>query len=91
MTPRIYTDTSVIGGCLDEEFKEASLQLINMFKLGTAVLVVSDLTLWSGVWRGEGGGRRGRSARPWEPGEIAVTPLVPGLAADAVECAALGH
>ena len=45
MTPRIYTDTSVIGGCLDEEFKEASLQLINMFKLGAAVLVVSDLTL----------------------------------------------
>jgi predicted nucleic acid-binding protein len=45
MTPRIYTDTSVIGECLDEEFKEASLQLINMFKLGAAVLVVADLTL----------------------------------------------
>jgi hypothetical protein len=45
MTPRIYTDTSVIGGCLDEEFKEASLQLINMFELGAAVLVVADLTL----------------------------------------------
>jgi hypothetical protein len=45
MTPRIYTDTSVIGGCLDAEFKEASLQLIDMFKLGAAVLVDSDLTL----------------------------------------------
>jgi len=45
MKARIYTDTSVIGGCLDEEFKEASLQLINMFKLGAAVLVVSDLSL----------------------------------------------
>jgi hypothetical protein len=41
MTPRIYTETSAIGGCLDEEFKEASLPLINMFKLGAAVLVVS--------------------------------------------------
>jgi hypothetical protein len=45
MRPRIYTDTSVIGGCLDEEFKEASLQLVSMFKGGEAVLVVSDLTL----------------------------------------------
>jgi hypothetical protein len=45
MRPRIYTDTSVIGGCLDEEFKDASLRLINMFRVGEAVLVVSDLTL----------------------------------------------
>jgi hypothetical protein len=45
MKLRIYTDTSVIGGCLDEEFKDASLQLINMFKVDEAVLVVSDLTL----------------------------------------------
>lgn len=45
MIPRIYTDTSVIGGCLDDEFKETSLQLINMFRIGEAILVISDLTL----------------------------------------------
>jgi len=45
MKARIYTDTSVIGGCLDEEFKSASLQLFNMFKAGKAVIVISDLTL----------------------------------------------
>jgi hypothetical protein len=45
MRSRIYTDTSAIGGCLYEEFKDASLRLINMFKVGEAILVVSDLTL----------------------------------------------
>jgi hypothetical protein len=50
MRPRIYTDTSVIGGCLDEEFKEASLQLINMFKLGAAVLVPTLSSLTGSHW-----------------------------------------
>ena len=45
LKPRIYADTSVIGGCLDEEFQEASLGLLNEFKDGKAVIVVSDLTL----------------------------------------------
>jgi len=45
MNPRIYTDTSVIGGCLDEEFRDASLQLMDMFRIGDAMLVLSDLTL----------------------------------------------
>jgi hypothetical protein len=45
MKPRIYADTSVIGGCLDEEFRDASLQLIDTFRIGDAVLVLSDLTL----------------------------------------------
>jgi len=40
-----YTDTSVIGGCFDEEFAETSGQLFNMFKIGEALIVVSDLTL----------------------------------------------
>lgn len=43
--PRIYTDTSVIGGCFDEEFSNASTQLLHTFKTGDAILVVSDLTL----------------------------------------------
>ncbi len=45
MKRRIYTDTSAIGGCLDIEFKEASRQLLDMFKMGEATLVLSDLTL----------------------------------------------
>lgn len=45
MRPRIYADTSALGGCLDEEFKDASIRLLNMFKSGEAVIVVSDLTL----------------------------------------------
>lgn len=42
---RIYTDTSVIGGCLDEKFREPSLRLFDTFRTGGAVLVLSDLTL----------------------------------------------
>jgi hypothetical protein len=45
MKQRIYTDTSVIGGCFDEEFAEASGRLLNTFKAGGAIIVVSDLTL----------------------------------------------
>jgi hypothetical protein len=45
MQRRIYTDISVIGGCLDVEFEEASRQLMDMFKLGEVILVLSDLTL----------------------------------------------
>ena len=45
MKRRIYTDTSVIGGCLDVEFEGASRQLMDMFTRGEALLVLSDLTL----------------------------------------------
>lgn len=45
MKLRIYTDTSVIGGCFDKEFKSASLQLVQRVKTSEAVIVVSDLTL----------------------------------------------
>ena len=34
MTPRIYVDTSVIGGCLDEEFKLYSERLMSDFEAG---------------------------------------------------------
>jgi hypothetical protein len=44
MKQRIYIDTSVIGGCLDEEFSEFSSMLFDEFKLGLRVAVVSDLT-----------------------------------------------
>jgi predicted nucleic acid-binding protein len=42
---RIYTDTSVIGGCLDDAFEESSRQLFNRFLRGEDVIIISDLTL----------------------------------------------
>ena len=45
MKKRIYTDTSVIGGCLDIEFEENSLSLFKAFNAGSAIIVVSNLTL----------------------------------------------
>jgi predicted nucleic acid-binding protein len=43
MKMRIYVDTSVIGGCLDEEFAEQSRALLQMAHDGKIVLLVSDL------------------------------------------------
>ena len=40
---RIYVDTSVIGGCCDAEFAEASCRLIEMVKRGDVVLLISAL------------------------------------------------
>jgi hypothetical protein len=42
---KVYADTSVIGGCFDEEFKEWSNALFKEFILGTKRIVISDLTL----------------------------------------------
>jgi len=45
MIPRIYIDTSVIGGCLDKEFAVWSRMLFKEFRSGLKIAVVSDLTL----------------------------------------------
>ena len=45
MKIRVYIDTSVIGGCLDEEFEVASNMLMEKFKKGEMIAVLSDLTL----------------------------------------------
>jgi hypothetical protein len=45
MRRRIYTDTSVIGGCLDAEFSGHSNQLFDRFRSRLDILVLSDLTL----------------------------------------------
>jgi predicted nucleic acid-binding protein len=45
MKPRIYTDTSVLGGCEDDEFRDTSRRLIEAFVLGELILVLSELTL----------------------------------------------
>ncbi len=41
----IYVDTSVIGGCEDEEFADASRKLWSKFLTGDHVLLISTLTL----------------------------------------------
>ncbi len=43
---RVYIDTSVIGGCLDAEFKEDSSQLFDEFISGIKTMVVSDVLLF---------------------------------------------
>ena len=42
---RIYLDTSVIGGCFDEEFREASEQLMDHIRLGIFTGLVSKVTI----------------------------------------------
>lgn len=42
---KVYTDTSVIGGCFDEEFKVWSNALFQEFATGTKQIMLSDLTL----------------------------------------------
>lgn len=44
MKLKIYIDTSVIGGCFDDEFKFASLSLIDKFKKGEMIALISELT-----------------------------------------------
>jgi len=45
MRLRIYIDTSVIGGCLNKEFKEASRKVIEKFKRREMIVVISELTM----------------------------------------------
>lgn len=41
--PRIYIDTSVIGGCFDSEFSEWSNGLMKDFAAGTFTPILSDV------------------------------------------------
>ena len=45
MVSRIYTDTSVIGGCEDDELRVYSGRLMDAFVRGELRLVLSELTL----------------------------------------------
>lgn len=45
MKLRIYIDTSVIGGCFDDEFREISNQLLAKFMHGQMLAMVSELTM----------------------------------------------
>jgi hypothetical protein len=42
---RIYIDTSVIGGCFDEEFAEWSNKLFDEFIEGKKIAVISQTTI----------------------------------------------
>ncbi len=44
MRPRIYIDTSVFGGCHEEEFSRWSNHLMDEIRKGLKVAIVSDLT-----------------------------------------------
>lgn len=43
MKQRIYIDTSVVGGCFDEEFKDTTLKLFERLEKNEVIFVVSDL------------------------------------------------
>ena len=43
-TQRIYLDTSVIGGCFDTEFQEWSEVLMDDFRRGRYIAVISEIT-----------------------------------------------
>ncbi len=45
MIQRIYIDTSVVGGCFDEEFREWSNALFNEFLHRRKIAVISDILL----------------------------------------------
>ena len=43
--PRIYADTSVIGGCLDAEFSADSTHFVEMIREGKCILLVSEIVI----------------------------------------------
>lgn len=45
MIPRVYIDTSVIGGCVDEEFHEHSERLFTDFEAERLQAVISNITI----------------------------------------------
>ncbi len=45
MKLKVYTDTSVFGGCFEEEFEKWSRLLINEFITGNKFLMVSGITI----------------------------------------------
>ena len=45
MVQRVYIDTSVIGGCFDEEFKTWSNLLVKELLSGQKIAIISDVTI----------------------------------------------
>lgn len=44
IVPRVYCDTSLIGGCFDEEFRDASTRFFELASEGLFKLVLSTIT-----------------------------------------------
>jgi hypothetical protein len=42
---RLYLDTSVFGGCFDDEFREMTLPLFDEINKGIHKIIISNLTL----------------------------------------------
>ena len=42
---RVFVDTSVFGGCLDEEFKEDSRRLVEAVRRGRLVALLTDIVI----------------------------------------------
>ena len=42
-TLRIYIDTSVVGGCFDKDYSDASRGIFRMAKQGIAILIISPI------------------------------------------------
>jgi predicted nucleic acid-binding protein len=45
MKPRVYLDTSVIGGYFDEEFSKWSKKIIEQILCGEIIALISDITI----------------------------------------------
>ena len=61
-TLRVYADTSLFGGCFDDEFRAESIRFFEEVRAGRFVLVVSDVTLDEfGPGSGIGASHSGRS------------------------------
>jgi len=65
---RVYADTSVFGGCFDDEFKAESVRFFDEVRQGQFVVVVSNVALdrvgtgsgpgaWRAGWLASGAGR----------------------------------
>ena len=42
---RVYLDTSVVGGCFDEEFERYSSLLFEQFAVGKMIALISEITI----------------------------------------------
>jgi hypothetical protein len=90
MRARIYTDTSVLGGCEDDEFRVSSLRLLDAFQRGELTLVLSELT----IRELEGAPDAVRTALARVPGEhieaLALSPEAEDLASAYIADGAIG-
>jgi predicted nucleic acid-binding protein len=88
--PRIYTDTSVLGGCEDDEFREPSRRLLEAFRRGELRLVLSELT----IRELEGAPERVRALLGTVPDEyveaLALSPEAEDLASAYIADSAIG-